>query len=320
MPIDGATPAPCIGVVGLGRMGAAILPRLASTVRVEAHDIDAGRADQARRAGARWHADLRSLARGSDVFVTVLPGLVELEAVMAEVLPELGRGTLWIDLTSGDPRVTRDLAQAAEARGIDVVSAPMGGSIGEAQDGTLTFSVGGAAAAVARARPVLEVLSAPDGIRVAGGRPEDGQTTKLLANALWFANVAAAGEALLIGRALGLEPEHLHALLARSAGSSVALTDHLVRILDGDHLETFGVDRIVEELDTVQQLAVGAGVPAAVLTASAQLQRDALDAYGPVLGELLGTRLQGDRSGGGLRRPHHPEHGDGIDDVRPAPC
>lgn len=293
---------PTIGVVGVGRMGAPVLARLRTAFRTLAVDIDPDRERSVGTTSTVWHAELADLARAADVLVTVLPGTTELQQVVPVALDHLGAGALWLDLTSGDPVVTRALAAAADARGIDVVSAPMGGSVPEATAGTLAFFTGGSVAAVARARPLLEVLAHQGGIRSAGERPEDAQTVKLLANALWFANVAAAAEALLVGRALGLEPDRLQALLQQGAGGSVALGDHVSRLLDGDYSGTFGIDRVVEELDTVHRLASSAGVPTRSLDASAELHRDALAAYGPALGELLGIRLLEDRAGHRLRR------------------
>jgi 3-hydroxyisobutyrate dehydrogenase-like beta-hydroxyacid dehydrogenase len=291
-----------LGIVGVGRMGGAMLPRLAAGRTVIAHDVVPSRCEPVRAAGARWSASLRELAEQCDVLVTTLPGPEELRVVMAEALPVLRTGTLWIDCTSGDPRLTASLAEAAGRRGIEVVAAPMGGSVGEAASGSLTFFVSGDGAAVERARPVLRTLAAEDGIRQVGQRVEDGQVVKLLANALWFVNATAGAEALLIGAGLGVEPERLRALLDGSAGGSAALTNHVPRLLDGDYLETFGLDRVVEELRTVRALGTDSGSATPVLDASADLHEAALERFGPALGELLGARLLEERTGRRLRR------------------
>lgn len=290
-----------IGIIGIGRMGTGIVGRLTALSPVAAFDIDPTRRDAAEHVGATWMESITAIARSSDVLVTVLPGPGETGAVMREALPELDSGAVWIDLTSGDPGRTAALAEAAAQRDIEVVAAPMGGGPEDAAAGTLTFYVGGAPDAVDRATPILNRLSADGGIRRCGPRPSDGVVVKLLANALWFANAVAAAEALLIGAAHGLAPQHLQALLADSAGSSTALAEHLPAVFRDDYLATFNVDRVVEELDTVAALAGAASVSSPVLDASADVHRRALARFGPVLGELLGVRLAEETAGRDLR-------------------
>lgn len=244
---------------------------------------------------------MQELAAGSDVFVTVLPGPVELRQVMVEALPLLPPGALWLDLTSGDPAVTRDLAAHAAQHDVAVVSAPMGGSVDEAAKNMLVFFVSGEEVAVDRALPILNTLAKDGGIRRAGARAEDGQIVKLLANGLWFAHVVAAAEALLIGQGLGVSTIELHHLLRDSAGGSRFLDDHAGRLLQGDYLSTFGVDRVVDELDTITTMARTAQVPTPVLDASSSLHHAALDLYGPELGELLAVKLLEQRTGRRLR-------------------
>lgn len=184
---------------------------------------------------------------------------------------------------------------------MDTVSAPMGGSVAEAKAGELILYASGADEAVQRASPILEMLARADGVRRAGRRAEDGQIVKLLANALWFANAVAASEAMLVGQGLGLVVEDLHGLLRQSAGGSRFLDDYLSRLLAGDYMVSFGIDRVVEELDTVQSMGRAAHVTTPILDSSARLHRAALDRFGPVLGELLAVKLLESDAGRQLR-------------------
>lgn len=155
---------PHIGVVGLGRMGAPITRRLLERYSVSVSDIDMARRDDI-PAGA-WAGSTRQLATDSDVFITILSGPVELRACMAEALPSLRRGALWLDLTSGDPGVTRELAADASHRGVQTVSAPMGGSVREATAGELIFYASGADDAVQRHGRSSRRLRVPTGCGV----------------------------------------------------------------------------------------------------------------------------------------------------------
>ena len=293
-----------VGVVGLGRMGTPILRHLVASRpgRVGAHDIDPSAEIRAVGSGAAWHPMSTDLARSVDIVVTALPGPGELRTVMTEMLPALRHGALWIDLTSGDPRLTAAIAVDAARAGIEVVSAPMGGSVEEATARSLTFYVGGDAHAVARATPVLDDLAGEEGIRHAGKRPQDGQIVKLLSNALWFAHAVAAGEALLLGTALGLRADRLGHLLRDGAGGSSFASHQLENLLDGDYLETFEISRVVEELDTIASLAHTTGTATRMLDVSAAVHRAASERYGPSLGELLGVRLLEDEANRRIRR------------------
>lgn len=297
---DVADTIPTLGVVGVGRMGAPIAESLGKSFAVGVFDIDPAREGTA--PGARWFRSLDELSHASDVLVTVLPGPVELQRCVSSALTRLRPGSLWLDLTSGDPGVTRELADQAARANVHAVSAPMGGSLDDAGAAALVFSVSGTDEAVARAHPVLDALSRPGGIRRAGMRAEDGQIVKLLANGLWFANAVAASEAMLVGQGLGLAPADLHALLRDGAGGSRFLDDYFEAVLDGDYRESFGIDRVVEELTTLGGMSAEAGVSTPMLDASARLHRDALQRFGPALGELLAVKILEEQAHRLLRR------------------
>lgn len=290
-----------IGVLGLGRMGGPIARRLAAHADTAVFDTTVFDKDAARGAsleGVRVAASAADLAAQVDVLVTVLPGPGEVRAALQDdgALAALEPGALWLDLSSNDPRVCDDLAALAAARGLVSAAAPMGGGPVEAGDGRLVFFLGCPPAAEERVRAVLAPLGSPIEPR-AGDTPGAAQLAKLLANGLWFGQALAVTEALLLGRAAGLDPAALRTILAQSAGGSVFLDRHADALLDGDPMADFGIDRVVEELDTLERLAAEAGTAHDILSRVADLHRAALDAYGPIDGELLGARLLLDRSG-----------------------
>ena len=272
-----------VGVFGLGRMGAPIAAALAERYEVVRYDPVVAPGDPV------------ALAATVDVLVTVLPGSAELDS-LPPVLAALRPGSLWLDLTSADPRVIRRMA--SETPGILVVGAPMAGGPAAAAQRRLSFHVGGAPLAVDRARPLLELLGTVD---VVGDDPGDGYVAKLLANLLWFGQVVAVTEALLLGRSLGLDPSTLRRTLAAGAAGSTFIDEYLDRLLVGDYAETFGLDRVVEELDTLASLARQEGVPFELSELVARLHREALERFGAVDGELLAAKLLEERDG----RPLH---------------
>ena len=289
-----------VGLVGIGRMG---LPVCANLVRAGFHVVVSDRRSEretdARAAGAEWAGETRLVADAANVLITVLPGPRELQDVMAVATPALGgSGTTWIDMTSSTPAVGRKLVARAHACGIECLDAPVGGGVPAAREGRLQLFVGGREDTIERHRELLEGLGSIEHVGDHGA----GYTTKLLINLLWFGQAVATGEALLLARRAGIDLELLRAVLGRSAAANEFIHRDLDGLLDGDYLESFGLDRCCEELDAVVALAEEHAVPFDLSAVVRCRYRHALERYGPVDGELLAVALLEEQAGVRLRR------------------
>ena len=286
-----------VGVIGVGAMGAPIAASLAAANDVVVFDEDGARRDAAAAAGAVIERSPAAVARASDVVITVLPGAVETESVVGAVLDDLAPGACWLDLGTGDPRATTRLEAALRERDVASVAAPMGGGPSAAESGDLHFTVAGEASAAARVRPLLKLLSAEGGVEHIGEIAAHAQVVKLLSNLLWFGQVVAVTEAMLLGRAAGLYPSDLQRMLAARAGGSVMLERDYAAVLRGDYMPSFGIDRVTEQLAVARALADEHAVPFELSSVVERTHRAALDAFGPVGGELLAARLLEQRAG-----------------------
>jgi 3-hydroxyisobutyrate dehydrogenase len=277
-----------VAVIGVGRVGLAVVQRLcASGHAVRACDV---RPEVAARlpAGAEFDGDALRAVDGVEVVLTVLPGSPELRKVMLTdgLLPRLRPGTAWIDLTSTAPDLVGELVTAAQDAGVPYLDAGLGGGPAAVSEGSATLYVGGDAAVLHRARPLLELFAA----RIEHmGQNGAGVLTKLLINALWFGQALATGEALLLARRAGLDTGRVAAALAGSAADSEFVAHYLPRLLAGDHAPSFGLDRVVEELDSLERLAGALGRTAELTALIARIHREALARFGPIDGELLGA-------------------------------
>jgi 3-hydroxyisobutyrate dehydrogenase len=294
-----------VGVLGVGRMGIGVARRLRERGhRVEVHDVDAAARDRAAAAGLPVAADAAALAAGCDVLVTVLPGPPECRDAMsgpAGAFADMRPDAVWLDLTSHDPSIVADLAREAAEHGVAAVAAPMRGGPADASRGTLGFHVAGPADAVDRVDGILAALGHDPAATRVGDDPASAHVVKLLGNVLWFGQVVAVTEALLLGRALGLDPAALRSALLAGPGTSAFLERHAPALLAGDPMADFGIARVVEELDAVTRLAAERGVPHELTALVARRHREALEAYGAVDGELLAGRLLEERAGRRLR-------------------
>jgi len=293
-----------IGVLGTGRMG---MPMCAALVRaghvVAAHDLRPERRAQVRGNGARWAATAAELGAAADVLITVLPGPREVAEAMVGTggaLRAMRAGTTWIDMSSNAPASAEPIRLLAVERGVDVLEAPVGGGVAAAEEGALSFFVGGSAAVLDRHRAVFDALGEPRHLVHVGG-PGTGYTTKLLVNLLWFGQAIATAEALLLGERAGIELGVLRGALADSAASSRFIRRDLDALFDGDYKTSFGLDRCWEELANVTAQARELGVPFELSNLVEAIHRRALSRYGPVDGELLAVALLEEEAGTALR-------------------
>jgi 3-hydroxyisobutyrate dehydrogenase len=294
-----------VGLLGVGRMGAPILRLLHGAGRsIDAFDPSPTQLSRVADILPVAAVGAAELAAEVDVLITVLPGPPECEAAMmgeGGALAAMRPGGCWLDFTSNDPRVATRIAEAAAERSIGAVGAPLRGGPAQAEAGELGFYVGGRPDALERVLPILRDLGDASMTQIVGDSVGDGFVAKLLANGLWFSQVVAVTEALLLARSAGIAPRRMREVLENSPGASAFLSHDAARLLAGDYAETFGIDRVVEELDTIEELASEAGTPASLSSIVAALHREALARFGAVDGEMLVARLLEERAGRPLR-------------------
>jgi 3-hydroxyisobutyrate dehydrogenase len=163
------------------------------------------------------------------------------------------------------PKTCHELAKKASAQSVSVIDAPVSGGAPAVAERRLLMMVGGDADVVERCRPVFETYANPV---VHLGDLGSGQTTKLLNNLLFTANLGTAATALALGEALGVLPDRLTDVISRGSGNSFALN-----ALAGD---TGGLDRL-------------GGLAGALLQKDVRLVADLADAAAVPGGAVLDT-------------------------------
>src|SRR3954469_24331918 len=284
-----------VGFVGCGRMGGPMARRLlAAGAEVHAYDVDERALRAVVDAGARPAASPRDAARDVPVVVTMLPDppVVEQAARGPEgVLAGLGDGALWLEMSSSRPATTQALAEAAAERGAALLDAPVSGGVAGAEAGTLTVMLGGPAALVARARPLLDELGAA--LVHVGDRPGDGDAAKTINNMLSATNLAAAAEALAMGMRAGLDPARLVECVNGGTGASNAMEKKVGgQVLTGKFASRFTLGQYLKDLGIARGLADDPRVPTPVNGAphalwTAHAARGHADADHPRLVALL---------------------------------
>ena len=149
-----------IGFIGVGNMGGGMAINLARAGHdVRAYDLSADALARVTAGGATAAPSAAEAADGADVIVTMLPAGTHVRAAYETTLFAAARAdAILIDCSTIDVETARSLGDAAAASGLAMVDAPVSGGTAAADAGTLTFMVGGPAAAFDAARPVLEKM------------------------------------------------------------------------------------------------------------------------------------------------------------------
>jgi 3-hydroxyisobutyrate dehydrogenase len=139
------------------------------------------------------------------------------------VIETAAADTLLIESSTIDVETAREVAQAADEKGLAMIDAPVSGGVAGAQAASLTFMVGGFADAFERAYPVLEKMGKT--IVHAGG-PGNGQAAKICNNMILGASMIVVCEAFLLAEKLGLDAQKLFDISSKSSGQCWSMTTY----------------------------------------------------------------------------------------------
>ena len=152
---------PKIGFIGLGNMGAALAMRLLDP-SLMVYDPDQTAMTPFVDGGAIAAVDLVAMAKQCDIIFACLPTSAVCESVLfgdGGMAGHMKAGQIFIDMTSGDPAISRDQAARLKKAGIDFVDAPVSGGPRGAREGVIAIMVGGDAALYAQLLPLLGRIS-----------------------------------------------------------------------------------------------------------------------------------------------------------------
>jgi 3-hydroxyisobutyrate dehydrogenase len=199
-----------VGVAGLGKMGAAIAQRLLEVGHeVTVWNRSAAKAKPLADAGATVAATPAALAGACEAIITILTDAPAIDAVYhgpEGLLAGDVRGKLFVEMSTVQPATETALATKVRAKGAALVECPVGGTVGPARQGQLIGLMGGEAADVDRAHPLLKQLCR----RIEHCGPVGaGATVKLAINLPLMISWQAFGEAFALCRDVGMKPDQL---------------------------------------------------------------------------------------------------------------
>jgi len=211
--------------------------------------------------GATVAATAAEVGAAAGVVITMVVDGPQVEAILLGEDGAAGgaaAGTLFIDCTTTAPADAERIGAALAERGMGFVDAPVSGSSPKAEDGTLTIMAGGAQADFERARPYFEAM----GEKILHVGPlGHGQTVKVISNAVGATNAATLAQALVVGKASGVDLGALVDVLGASAAASTMVTLKAEPMVAHDYTPLFRLDHMLKDMGIALETSAAAGAP-----------------------------------------------------------
>ncbi|HZR92103.1 MAG TPA: NAD(P)-dependent oxidoreductase [Gaiellaceae bacterium] len=238
-----------VGWVGTGVMGASMCGHILTAGHpVTVHTRTRSRAEPLLARGAAWADTPAAVAASSDVVFSIVgyPSDVREVYLGAEgLVAAAAPGSVLVDMTTSEPSLAVEIAEAAAARGAAALDAPVSGGDVGAREATLSIMVGGDEEAIERVRPLLELMGKAI---VRQGGPGAGQHAKMVNQTLIATGMIGVCEGLLYAYRAGLDLETVLQSVAPGAAGSWSLSNYAPRMLAADFEPGFVVEHFVKDM------------------------------------------------------------------------
>jgi 3-hydroxyisobutyrate dehydrogenase-like beta-hydroxyacid dehydrogenase len=251
-----------LGFIGLGAMGGRMAKRLLDAGHaVVGYNRTRARAAWLEPAGLRLAGSPRAVAEAAEVvfsMVTASEAVRQIAAGPDGLLAGLRSGSVWVDMTTMSPEVTRQLGQEVAARGAAMLDAPVSGSPITLDQGRLSFMVGGDPAVLERVRPYLLAIG-PTVTHV--GELGLAVTMKIATNLSLAVQMLALSEAVALAEKAGIPRQRAMEVLLKSVMASPMIQYRGPLILGMPTEAIFDVSMMQKDLGLALELGHTLGVP-----------------------------------------------------------
>ena len=275
---------PTVGFIGLGIMGKPMARNLIKAgYRLIVHDRVEAPVREIMSLGAQAPGSARQVAALSDVVITMLPDSPDVQDVVLGkdgILEALRPGTIYIDMSTISPIVTREIAPLVEGKDAEMLDAPVSGGEKGAIEATLSIMVGGPKDVFDRMLPIFQVMG-KNIVHI--GDHGAGQMTKAANQIVVALTIQAVGEALVLAAKAGVDPAKVRQALLGGFAQSRILELHGQRMLDRNFQPGFRIRLHQKDLNIALSTGKALGVP---LPATAVVQEAFTALRGMDRGEL----------------------------------
>lgn len=274
-----------VGFIGLGNVGGKLSGSLLRNgVDLQVHDLNADFVAAKVAAGALDGQSPAQMMQACDAVITCLPSPAASAAVLDEMLPHVGPGKIWMEMSTTDASEVKRLGALVEARGGAAVDCPVSGGCHRADTGNISIYAGCDRDTFNRVLPVLTHM----GRRILHvGEIGSSSILKVMTNYLATANLLTLCEALTVMKAAGMDMGMTYEAIAMSSGNSFVHETESQLILSGSRDVNFTMDLVLKDIGLFQKLADDAGIPLELSPMIIGMMQDGQARYG--------NRAQSDR-------------------------
>ena len=274
-----------IGFIGLGNVGAKLSGSLLRNgTALSVHDLDPDLVAGFVARGAEVGGSPAAMMQACDAVITCLPSPAASAAVMDEMLPHVGPGKIWMEMSTTDEAEVKRLGAEVIARGGAAVDCPVSGGCHRAATGNISIYTGCDRATFERILPLLTTM----GRRVLHTGPlGSASVLKVMTNYLATGHLLMLCEALTTMAAAGMDLATTYEAIKISSGTSFVHETESQLILSGHRCVDFTMDLVLKDIGLFQQIAERNAVPLEISPMLIALMRDGQSRYG--------TRAQSDR-------------------------
>jgi 2-hydroxy-3-oxopropionate reductase len=266
-----------IGFIGLGIMGKPMAKNLLKAgYQLVVYDINTAAIKELTDSGAVEGSHPSDVASRSEVIITMLPNSPEVKEVVLGkngIIKGVKSGSVFIDMSSIAPLVSREVSGQLRQKGVVMLDAPVSGGEPKAVEGTLAIMVGGPQEAFDRVKDILGIMGSS--VKLVGDIGS-GNITKLANQIIVALNIAALGEAMVLGTKAGVDPEKIYQAIRGGLAGSTVMDAKMPMILDGNFKPGFRIELHIKDLmnalDTARELQAPASLTNQVLEIMKTLQ------------------------------------------------
>ena len=267
-----------VGFIGLGNVGGKLSGSLLRNgTDLTVHDLNADLVAELVEKGAKAAESPLQLMRDCDAVITCLPSPAASDAVMQEMLPEVGPGKIWMEMSTTDEAEAKRLGAEVIRRGGAAVDCPVSGGCHRAATGNISIFAGCDRETFERILPFLTTM----GRRVLHtGDLGSASVLKVLTNYLATANLITCAEALVTAKAAGMDLGTTYEAIKISSGTSFVHETESQVILNGSRDISFTMDLVKKDIGLFQEVAHRAGVPLEMNPVMIKIFEDGIARYG----------------------------------------
>ena len=268
-----------VGFIGLGNVGGKLSGSLLRNgVELMVHDLNEDFVKAKVAAGAVAGESPARMMRECDAVITCLPSPAASAAVLKEMLPEVCKGKIWMEMSTTDEAEVKRIGAEVIAAGGAAVDCPVSGGCHRADTGNISIFAGCDRETFERILPLLTIM----GRRVLHtGALGSASVLKVLTNFLATANLVSVAEALTVAKGAGMDLGVAYEAMAISSGTSFVHETEGQVILNGSRDISFTMDLVAKDIGLFQEVADRAGVPLELNPLLINIFQDGISRFGP---------------------------------------